>query len=115
MKPSQILLALFFVVLTAASSLAGKHGVAKDSGTTEGTFAGIEKGDYTHFLIKNKKGVADSFIILHPTAAVQAYLDNPDKLKGRKVRVYWKEEAIPESGGKEKTVLKVEARAPLDH
>ena len=78
------------------------------TGSTEGTFVGIEQGDYAHFLIKDKKGQDDSFIILRPDSSVQPFLDNPTKLKGRKVRVHWKEQMIPEAGGRMKTVVKVE-------
>jgi hypothetical protein len=78
------------------------------TGSTEGTFVGIDQGDYAHFLIKNKKGQDDSFIILRPDKSVQSYLNNPTKLKGRKVRVHWKEQTIPEAGGLMKTVVKVE-------
>src|SRR5688572_27458767 len=80
-------------------------------GSTEGTFVGIEQGDYAHFQIKDKKGKDDSFIVLRPDKSVQAYLDNPTKFKGRKVRVHWKEETIPEAGGPMKTVTKVESLA----
>lgn len=85
------------------------------SGSTEGTFAGIEAGDYSHFLIKDKHGADESFIILQVDKSVQAFLDNPGKLKGRKIRVFWEEKMIPEAGGMEKTVTKVEERKPLDH
>ena len=80
------------------------------TGTMEGTFVGIDQGDYAHFQIKNKQGKADSFIILRPDKSVQPYLDNPAKLKGRQVRVHWKEATIPEAGGPMKTVVKVESR-----
>ena len=80
------------------------------TGATEGTFVGIEQGDYAHFQIKDRKGKDDSFIILRPDKSVQRYLDNPAKLKGRLVRVHWKEETIPEAGGKMKTVTKVESK-----
>ena len=80
------------------------------TGSTEGTFVGIEQGDYAHFLIKDKKGKDSSFIILRPDKSAQRYLDNPTKLKGRQVRVHWKEETIPEAGGKMKTVIKVERK-----
>lgn len=78
------------------------------SGTTAGTFAGIEQGDYAHFLIKDNKGRDDSFIILRPDKSIQIYLDNSAKLKGHKVRVHWREQTIPEAGGLMKTVVKVE-------
>ncbi len=86
-----------------------------EEGTTEGTFVGVDQGDYTHFKIKDKKGVDASFIVLRPDDSVNAFLKNSTGMKGRKVRVFWKMETIPEAGGKEKTVTKVEERKALDH
>ena len=87
------------------------HGESRAvTGATEGTFVGIDQGDYAHFQIKDKKGKDDSFIVLRPDKSVQPFLDNPKKLKGRLVRVHWKEETIPEAGGKMKTVTKVESK-----
>ena len=95
-------------LLCFLATMPSSSGGAPQTGTTDGTFVGIEQGDYAHFLIKNKKGHDDSFIILRPDKSVQAYLDNPAKLKGHKVRVHWKEQTIPEAGGLMKTVVKVE-------
>ena len=95
---------LVFVLALATPASAG----SPKTGSTEGIFVGIEQGDYAHFLIKDKKGQNDSFIILRPDKSVQTYLDNPAKLKGHKVRVHWKEQTIPEAGGLMKTVVKVE-------
>jgi hypothetical protein len=105
--------AVFCTIFFAAASLS-LAGSKAPKGSTEGTFAGIEQGDYAHFLIKDKKGQRESFFILRPDRSVQSYLDNGDELKGRKVRVFWEErnENIPEAGGKQqiKVVTKVEAR-----
>jgi len=101
-----VLVCLVFVA--AAGELLAESRAA--TGSTEGTFVGIEQGDYAHFQIKDKKGKDDSFIVLRPDKSVQPYLDNPAKLKGREVRVHWKEQTIPEAGGKMKTVTKVESR-----
>jgi hypothetical protein len=105
--------AVFCTIFFAAASLSFA-GSKASKGSTEGTFAGIEQGDYAHFLIKDKKGQRESFFILRPDRSVQSYLDNGDELKGRKVRVFWEErnENIPEAGGKQqiKVVTKVEAR-----
>lgn len=81
----------------------------------DGTFAGIERGDYTHFLIKDTHGKPESFIILRDNRSIASYLKNARQLQGRAVRVYWQEEMIPEAGQKMKTVTKVEARNPLEH
>ena len=102
-----MILAAVFAVTASAESRATK-------GYTDGTFAGIEQGDYAHFLVKTAKGKQESYFILRPDKSVQAYLDNPDKLKGRRVRVHWQErnENIPEAGGKQriKVVTKIDAR-----
>jgi hypothetical protein len=95
------------MVLCPVATTPAFAGAAK-TGTTAGTFAGIEQGDYAHFLIRDAKGHDDSFIILRPDNSVRTYLDNPAKLKGRKVRVHWREQTIPEAGGLMKTVVKVE-------
>lgn len=95
--------AAFFCFFAAATCLAESQGI------TDGTFVGIEQGDYAHFQIKpTKEGQPDSFIILRPDKSVQPFLDSPAKMKGRKVRVHWKEQTIPEVGGPMKTVVKVE-------
>ena len=97
----------------ASKGLGESDGKVLNKGTANGTFAGIEQGDYAHFLLKDKKGV-HSFFVLKPHESVQAYLDNPEKLKGRKIRVHWEErmQKIPEAGGNEriKLVTKVEQR-----
>ena len=101
-----IVVCLLFVIV--ADTRAESRAVM---GSTEGIFVGIEQGDYAHFQIKDTKGKDDSFIVLRPDKSVQAYLDNPTKFKGRKVRVHWKEQVIPEAGGPMKTVTKVESEA----
>ena len=115
MNNLRILSAIILLLGFGAVSAEGSDKSKGASGSTEGTFLGVEKGDHTHLQIKDKKGKETSFIVLRPDKSVQSFLDNPAKLKGRKIRVFWKEELIPEAGGKEKTVTKVESRDPLDH
>ena len=107
------LFTIIAVTLAFAVSASGESRVSK--GTTDGTFAGIEQGDYAHFLVKTAKGKQESYFVLRPHKSVQAYLDNPTKLKGRRIRVHWEErnENIPEAGGKQriKLVTKVDARS----
>ena len=106
------LLTTFALLLGFAATAAAESRAVK--GRTDGTFAGIEQGDYAHFLVKDTKGKPHSFFVLRPDKSVESYLDNPDKLKGRRVRVHWEErnEDIPEAGGKQriKVVTKVEER-----
>ena len=110
MNARQLCTALIVTLVFAASAFSESRA---SKGTTNGTFAGIEQGDYAHFLVKTPKG-QESYFILRPDKSVQSYLDNPNKLKGRKIRVYWEErnENIPEAGGKQKIklVTKVEER-----
>jgi hypothetical protein len=103
---------IFTAFLAATSICFG--GSRANKGSTEGTFAGIEQGDYAHLLLKDKKGKQESYFILRPDRSVQSYLDHPKELKGRRIRVHWEErnENIPEAGGKMriKVVTKVDAR-----
>ncbi len=102
------------IVLTAALAVTGLAESRATKGYTDGTFAGIEQGDYAHFLVKDTKGKPQSYFILRPDKTVQSYLDNPTKLQGRRIRVHWeeREENIPEAGGKQriKVVTRVEAQ-----
>ena len=102
------------VMLTAALTATALSESGATRGRTDGTFAGIEQGDYAHFLVKDKKGKQESYFILRPDKTVQPYLDHPQKLKGRRIRVRWEErnENIPEAGGKQriKVVTKVDER-----
>jgi hypothetical protein len=112
MKLLRILTAAAVVSLAFCTSAFAESRAKK--GQTDGTFAGIEQGDYAHFVVDRSKGKQESYFILRPDKSVQSYLDNPAKLKGRKVRVYWEErtENIPEAGGKQqiKVVTKVVER-----
>jgi hypothetical protein len=100
--------AVLLVCSLALASCASISSSGPKAGTTDGTFVGIEQGDYAHFQIKDTSGKDASFIILRPDNSVQRYLDKPAKLKGHKVRVHWKEQTIPEAGGLMKAVVKVE-------
>ena len=110
----RVVAATFLFALALAAPAIAESRAKK--GQTDGTFAGIEQGDYAHFLVKVKerKGAQESFFILRPDKSVQSYLDNPTKLKGRRVRLYWEErnENIPEGGGKQqiKVVTRVVER-----
>jgi len=99
-----------FALLLCSIVLVGVGEARAAVGSTEGTFVGIEQGDYAHFLIKDSRGKDDSFIVLRPDKSVQPFLDNPAKLKGKRIRVHWEEQTIPEAGEKLKTVTKVETR-----
>ena len=111
MNLSRTFLALAAVLSTAAAGLvqaADEKSTA--SGTAEGIFVRVEKGDYTHFVIKNKQGREESFIVLKENKSMKPWLNTPDAVKARRVRVHWKLQEIREAGGKMKTVVKVEER-----
>ena len=114
MNSLRLFAATFALVIISAGITASAAESRGTKGSSIGTFAGIEQGDYAHLLIKDPKGRRESFFILRPDKSVQSYLDNPNKLKGRKIRVFWEErnENIPEAGGKQqiKVVTKVEER-----
>ncbi len=115
MKFTRTFLTAVCCFLVAFGSTQASEKAKGATGTTEGTFAGIEQGDYLHFQIKDKTGHEVSFIVLQDNKTIEPYVKNPSQLKGRSIRVFWKEEMIPEAGEKMKTLTKVEARQPLDH
>lgn len=69
---------------------------------TDGTFLGIEEGDYFHWKMRTVDGDEISYFILKPDAAVDKVLENPTAYTGKKCRVTWKKstENLPEAGGK---------------
>lgn len=69
---------------------------------TDGTFLGIEEGDYAHWNMRTVDGAEVSYFILKPDTSVDKVLENPKTYIGKKCRVTWKKstENIPEAGGK---------------
>lgn len=69
---------------------------------TEGTFTGIQEGDYLHWNMMTKSGAEVSYFILHPDPSLEQTLKNPKSHFGKACRVRWKKttETIPEAGGK---------------
>jgi hypothetical protein len=96
------LLRLLIAVLFTSVVLTNVAAAAERKGTTEGTFAGIEQGDYAHLQLKTPAGKQETFFVLNVDKSVQPFVDSPKKMKGRKIRVHWRErqENIPEAGGK---------------
>jgi hypothetical protein len=70
MNARQLCTALIVTLAFAASAFSESRG---SKGTTNGTFAGIEQGDYAHFLVKTPKG-QESYFVLRPDKSVQSYL-----------------------------------------
>jgi len=67
----------------------------------EGSFTGIEQGDYAHFKLRESDGTERSFFILQTDAAIDRVLADPQEYEGRTCRVRWerRSENIPEAGG----------------
>ncbi len=67
----------------------------------EGTFTGIEQGDYAYFKVKNAKA-EKSFMVIKTDKTYETISANPDKYIGKKVRVHWvaTKVDVPEAGGK---------------
>lgn len=86
----------------AALKKKGKAGGGKAVKVTEGTFIGIEEGDYAHWNMRSSAGEELSFFILQTNDALEKVLEKPEAYAGRKCRVTWKKsvENIPEAGGK---------------
>lgn len=84
----------------AASKSSGKAQAAGK--VVEGTFTGIEQGDYFHWNMTTKSGEEASYFIMRPDDSVEKVTENPEKYIGKKCRVTWKKstEKIPEAGGK---------------
>lgn len=93
--------------VAALKQAAGKAGgkpkaQAAASKAIEGTFLGIEEGDYAHWNMRDKDGEEVSFFILNPDTAVEKVLEKPKAYAGRKCRVTVKQskDNLPEAGGK---------------
>jgi len=67
----------------------------------EGTFLGIEQGDYAHWQMRTKAGKDVSFFILGVDPTVEKVIDRPAAYRRRACRVTWKKNAanLPEAGG----------------
>jgi hypothetical protein len=76
-------------------------GVPGRGQTIEGTFTGIEQGDYAHWNLREADGTARSFFILQTDAALERVLADPQEYEGRPCRIRWERrtENIPEAGG----------------
>ncbi len=101
MRISQIVGGLAVSIAVFTTAALGAEPKSGKQGTTEGTFAGIEQGDYAHLLVKAKGGEQKSYFVLQVDKSVQPFVDNAKKMRGRKIRVYWREkmENLPEAGG----------------
>lgn len=97
----------FVAALKGGSSMKGKG-----EQVIEGSFLGIEEGDYFHWNMRDATGRERSFFILNPDSTVDKVIANPEAFVGKKCRISWQrsEETIPEAGGKMQVeqILRVE-------
>lgn len=86
-----------------AGALGGRPSDDPETGASiaEGTFAGVEQGDYAHWKLRAADGTERSFFILQTDAAIDRVLADPQEYEGRACRVRWerRNENIPEAGG----------------
>jgi hypothetical protein len=77
----------------------GKLANAAKVETLEGTFTGIEQGDYFYWKMRTAVGEERSFFILRPEDAVSKVADEPKAFIGKRCRIRWKTstELIPEA------------------
>lgn len=89
-----------FVAALKKGKAAGKPKAAAQ--VMEGTFVGVEQGDYAHWNMRVKGGVDASYFILRPDASVEQVLEKPEAYAGKRCRVTVKKsmENIPEAGGR---------------
>lgn len=87
--------------VAALKKKAGPAAKAAAGATLEGTFTGIEEGDYAHWTMNTGAGER-SFFILKTNAAIEKVLAQPAKFKGRRCAITWKKgmQDIPEAGGR---------------
>lgn len=66
-----------------------------------GTVREVQVGDYYHLVVRDAKGKDHNFFV-GKDKSFDALVKNPEKFKGRKVKVRWHtvEREIPEAGGK---------------
>ncbi len=90
----------FLTTRAKAYSSALRKGAKQSASTFEGTFTGIQEGDYAHWTMKDRKGNERSFFILQTTPAIDRVLADPQEYEGRKCRVTFKKskENLPEAG-----------------
>ena len=91
----------------AALSKNPANAKAEKNQFTQGTFLGVEQGDYAHWKMRTRDGAELSYFILRPDSSVEKVLQKPTAYVGRECRVHWKTttENLPEAGG----------RMPVDH
>ncbi len=89
----------FVAALKKAAKPTGKPAAAAH--VVEGTFVGVEQGDYAHWNMR-VKGADVSLFVLRPDASVEKVLEKPEAYAGKNCRVTVKKsmENIPEAGGK---------------
>jgi hypothetical protein len=90
-----------FAAKTGKSKTTKEAPAAAKLKTTEGTFTGIEEGDYFHWGLKTKQG-EETFFILDADDSVDAVLKSPKSFAGKRCRITWQTsiENIPQAGGK---------------
>ncbi len=71
-----------------------------DLQTLQGTFVGVEVGDYYHLQIEDVKGQQRSFYMTEDPS-FEPFIEQPESNKGLSVQVRWHttEKDIPEAGG----------------
>ncbi|MGV3661145.1 MAG: hypothetical protein ACO1TE_13245 [Prosthecobacter sp.] len=90
-----------FVAALKKDKASGKPKAAAAQ-VVEGTFVGVEQGDYAHWNMRVKGGEDLSLFILRPDATVEKVLEKPEAYAGKKCRITVKKtvENLPEAGGK---------------
>jgi len=62
-----------------------------NSGTTQGTLKRIDTKDFNYFVLTDAENKERSFIWLRQFPGSDSFMGNPNQLKGKKLRIEWRE------------------------
>ncbi len=76
-------------------------GTVLGAGFADGTFSGVEEGDFFHLDLEQADGEVVTFFVITRDKSVDPFLNDPAKETGRKIRVHWTEKMqdVPDAGG----------------
>ncbi len=98
------------LALFAGDEQAMTEGKLIKEGSTIGTFAGIEQGDYFYLRLKTSGNEEESYMILQSEGLLDQIASEPDRYVGKKLKVHWQEKVIhiPEAGGSQQMTICVQ-------
>lgn len=76
-------------------------GTVLGAGFADGTFSGIEEGDFFHLDLEQADGEILTFFVITRDKSVDPFINDQAKERGKKIRVHWTEKMqdVPDAGG----------------